>query len=324
MRPVPPPSHELRPPAPKRATSLRDERSLEERAHAVKPEGRPKIPRRKKAHATTVGVGYRLMPVTLIYPEEVPKRSARSVGPPNLSTAKRVRESDPRPPPPKALGLHAKGPRGRRLREQTKSAAAAASEGLLSTSQGSEAFVTHVCLQLHIPDSGIGDDCGGVRVSLECIGSETGQGVGVLREEPVQGVEAPSEEPAHGIEAPREEPAPETPSGAGIAEALPPALHLHPRASVACEVLKQRDAFNGHVVRVSIQCEASSQPSEKLEEQPTEAAEVSPLEEDEELSQLGLDELKNVLAINLADLERLRLDLLQEPSGHSHPEAPHA
>jgi len=109
LRPVPPPAHQLRHPAPKRATSQRVEPTQTERAHTIKPEGKPRIqpPKQSEAQVSTLGVGYRLLPVRLVYPEEAPKRTPRTAtGPPSLTTATRVRPGDqppqPQPQPPRA------------------------------------------------------------------------------------------------------------------------------------------------------------------------------------------------------------------------------
>ena len=124
LKPMPPKAHQMRPKrptsAPKSASSQRIETEVEPGVKTARV-----IPRITHAahQASTVGVGYRLMPIRVIYPEEVPIRSPRAPGPPTLTTATRIRESDPRPPPPRAArpdststaraGLHA--PRRQRL-----------------------------------------------------------------------------------------------------------------------------------------------------------------------------------------------------------------
>ena len=125
LKPMPPKAHQMRPKrptsAPKSASSQRIDTEVEPGVKSARV-----IPRITHAahQASTVGVGYRLMPIRVIYPEEVPTRSPRAPGPPTLTTATRIRENDPRPPPPRAsrpdststerAGLHA--PRRPRLR----------------------------------------------------------------------------------------------------------------------------------------------------------------------------------------------------------------
>lgn len=125
LKPMPPKAHQMRlkrpTSAPKSASSQRIDTEVEPGVKSARV-----IPRITHAahQASTVGVGYRLMPIRVIYPEEVPTRSPRAPGPPTLTTATRIRENDPRPPPPRAArpdststaraGLHA--PRRQRLR----------------------------------------------------------------------------------------------------------------------------------------------------------------------------------------------------------------